>query len=36
MTDACKTLAHALVTSQLDYSNAVLYDFPATLTEHLW
>ncbi|KAK2162053.1 hypothetical protein LSH36_105g04043 [Paralvinella palmiformis] len=28
--DACKTLAHALITYQLDYGNAFLYGLPST------
>ena len=34
-TDACKTLVHALVISQLDYSNAVLYGITGALMNKL-
>ena len=34
-TDVCKTLAHALVTSRLDYGNALLYSIASTLVECL-
>ena len=33
--DACKTLAHTLITSRLDYGNALLYGFPSTLMTRL-
>jgi len=33
--DACKTLAHALITSRLDYGNAPLYGLPSTLMTRL-
>ena len=35
MTDACKTLRHALATSHLDYGNVLLFDLPSTLMEQM-
>ena len=33
--DACKTLAHAMITSRLYYGNAFLYGHPITLMTRL-
>ena len=33
--DVCKTLAHALITSRLDYGNALPYALPSTLMTQL-
>ena len=33
--DACKTLAHTLITSLLDYGNGLLYSLPSTLMTRL-
>ena len=33
--DATKTIVHALVTSRLDYCNAVLYGLPASVTNKM-
>ena len=33
--ESCKTLVHALVTSRLDYGNALLYGLPHTVMQRL-
>ena len=33
--DPCKTLAHAITTSRLDYGNSLMYGLPGTLVTRL-